>query len=838
MENNGTLKTKFNKINEILTCLNDINSASETEFEIRFGQFNKNKFFPKISLENFITSNSFLSVLCDTNVVQEYALIVNYRDSTRVTQILSTPKCNGILSYPWANADIIGEKIIKKQNIKNIDDHDYGIRYSLSKESVISDSMALYDTVNNPPVFFKTRKRITYLYRHMKIDISMFKSSDDINNLENSETRYDIEIELIDTTMVDLHDMFYLSEQILKIIQKTNIPMKFDEMVKVKERYSHLVKSKKFIGCQPETLTFTKVSRNTDYAMTIKLDGKRHLLFVDRGSVFLLDNKLNVVDFGIVTEDKLSDNFIIDGELLSNGVFYCFDILFYSNKDVRTLNLKERLTSLQDFVNNINNPNIAMKEYFFENLYSKVKNYITDTPVGTDGIILVPINKPYPETKNVNVPLKWKPEILNTIDLKIKKVKNVDDSDHEIWLLFCSGDHQFEYYGYTNLGITKIPIETALNYSDGSVVEFFFDKINEQFSPSKPRHDKIEGNFIEVAKDNFDTIMDSFDILSHFNQKASNKIQTSFFDMRRFHNWLKRSLLYKAVSSEPNNKSRKLLDLACGKGGDIHKWVDNNIRYVEGYDIDENSVNQAILRHSKVKQKPTSKNFDFSFNCLDLNKNTVPFNENNNFDIVTCFFAIHYFCESQQTLSNFISNFDGLKQNGIILITCLCSEKLKSVNYTYDSENLKITPVNSKSINVFIKNTVLDKPTEEYIVDSKMLIDTMASRGFSLSESKTFDEYYPLWKENENFLNYQDRSYSFLNRTYIFKKNSVTTKNNPMTIHVQSQQETKPVVINSKNSSSYEGFSLPELRKYCKNQNINIETLKTKKSILAFLNKK
>jgi hypothetical protein len=92
----------------------------------------------------------------------------------------------------------------------------------------------------------------------------------------------------------------------------------------------------------------------------------------------------------------------------------------------------------------------------------------------------------------------------------------------------------------------------------------------------------------------------------------------------------------------------------------------------------------------------------------------------------------------------------------------------------------------------------------------------MKSKGFTLVESKTFDEYYPMWKENDNFLNYKDRNYSFLNRTYVFKKCS-----NP----IKPQAET----------ICLEKMTLVELRKYCKSNNINIETLKTKKSILLHL---
>ena len=61
-------------------------------------------------------------------------------------------------------------------------------------------------------------------------------------------------------------------------------------------------------------------------------------------------------------------------------------------------------------------------------------------------------------------------------------------------------------------------------------------------------------------------------------------------EMRKFHNFIKK--IYIDKSSEPETR---LLDIACGKGGDIYKWLTNkNIVSVKGFDINA-AENRSIL---------------------------------------------------------------------------------------------------------------------------------------------------------------------------------------------------------------------------------------------------
>ena len=55
--------------------------------------------------------------------------------------------------------------------------------------------------------------------------------------------------------------------------------------------------------------------------------------------------------------------------------------------------------------------------------------------------------------------------------------------------------------------------------------------------------------------------------------------------LKKLHNRIKRTLLQLFASD-----ADRLLDLACGRGGDLHKWLDCRIKYVRGYDIADGEV--------------------------------------------------------------------------------------------------------------------------------------------------------------------------------------------------------------------------------------------------------
>lgn len=857
------IKNLVAKNEQILFCLDTFNKNQLLEFEVRFRQNNKNtkSKAPSVSIDTFVKLHHFFSNVCDNSqTLIENEFIVSYKNGMRVSQKMLPDKEGSSLIFPWKGGKVFSDNVIIKKRIKNVDITEYGLRFSLSEETPVN-----FTDDNGGPVLFRTRKRTSYFYENLRVDLSMYKSSDNINSLEKSEILFDVELELLKSENSKLYfpdQLIHFAEQILKIIQETDFVIPDNEINHVLGEYKKLTNSSKFIGCQPETLTESRcVDKDPrNYAITVKLDGKRKMLFAKDKKVYTLDSKLNISFTGITTSD--SAMYLVDAEFF-NGEYHCFDVLFYNNEDVRWQKLDKRLTMMTDFVskkinwkNSSNKVNVFCKEYHFDNIMEKISEMKKSHVEGvTDGIIVVPVNKGYPFRKtqkqdDSEAPMKWKPEIMNTVDFKIKKLNKTEF--HEKWELLCSGDEKFSYplSKSKDLGVTDIPIEIARFYMDESVAEFFFDKDSESFFPVKSRHDKLQGNYLGVAVDNFETSINSYDISAFFSKGSSSfkQARSSFFDTRRFHNWIKRSLLDKACVLE-NSNNMALLDLCCGKGGDIHKWTDNNIRYVEGYDFNSASVSEAVKRFEKVRAKPATKNFDFRFFRKDLSNELVYPMYNQGFDLSTCFFAIHYFFKSNESLETFAKSLQHLKHGKRFIITTLCSKALADLGYQFETENVSIKPViMGKSVKVHIRGTVLDEETEEHIADYKTLVDVMRKNGLELEETKMFSEYYDSWKQNGNFINYSDRAYSFLNRSYIFVKKSVPSTQEPYLWSdsiPETQIEEDPVSVDISNLSinsntvvapDISKMTVKELRTYAESVNIFIpSSVKSKKQIIQML---
>ena len=249
-----------------------------------------------------------------------------------------------------------------------------------------------------------------------------------------------------------------------------------------------------------------------------------------------------------------------------------------------------------------------------------------------------------------------------------------------------------------------------------------------------------------------------------------------FYNMRLFHNHVKRMLYDKYANNIEN-----LLDLCSGKGGDIDKWLNNNIINVHGYDIDIDSVNEAKSRlKSKLKYKH---NNNYNFDVLDLSTNVLPKPQKPQklYNVVSSMFAFHYFFKSKETFETIITTIQNNLIPGGYFIGCLFDGE--TVNTKLNNPFLDPTRFYIKQkqtndyygdifgncINVYIGETVLDKPTDEYLVNFQHFVILMESKGFVLVETSMFSDIFKQCSGNFQ-LNNVEQELSFLNRYFVFKK--------------------------------------------------------------------
>jgi len=187
------------------------------------------------------------------------------------------------------------------------------------------------------------------------------------------------------------------------------------------------------------------------------------------------------------------------------------------------------------------------------------------------------------------------------------------------------------------------------------------------------------------------------------------------FHMLEFHNHGIKDMLYSKSS-----KKGAIVELACGQGGDLPRWIKYEYKFILGVDLVKNNIyspkNGAYSRLLKDKSdfiynNDKDKNIQFpdmvfavgdcsksiitgecainnedpsmddkdSYNLLKMvfgksnKKNDTQFNKiigrgANGFDVCSCMFGIHYFFKNEKMLDGFLLNVRQLLNNGGVFI--------------------------------------------------------------------------------------------------------------------------------------------------------------------------
>lgn len=71
--------------------------------------------------------------------------------------------------------------------------------------------------------------------------------------------------------------------------------------------------------------------------------------------------------------------------------------------------------------------------------------------------------------------------------------------------------------------------------------------------------------------------------------------QSSILHLRSLNNWIKFTLIHDYCKQRS-----RVLDLACGKGGDLKKWKEQHILHYVGVDIADGSIRDAVERYKSM----------------------------------------------------------------------------------------------------------------------------------------------------------------------------------------------------------------------------------------------
>lgn len=140
-------------------------------------------------------------------------------------------------------------------------------------------------------------------------------------------------------------------------------------------------------------------------------------------------------------------------------------------------------------------------------------------------------------------------------------------------------------------------------------------------------------------------------VASHYNARpdvgTEQRKSSRIFHLKNFNNWVKAVLISRHV-----RRDDYVLDLCCGKGGDLLKWKTGRIKYLFAADIAEFSVDQAKTRYQ-------SGNFPFNADfiaCDCFSDDLLKHTRRQTFDIVNIQFALHYAFETEERATTAIRN--------------------------------------------------------------------------------------------------------------------------------------------------------------------------------------
>lgn len=285
--------------------------------------------------------------------------------------------------------------------------------------------------------------------------------------------------------------------------------------------------------------------------------------------------------------------------------------------------------------------------------------------------------------------------------------------------------------------------------------------------------------------------------------------------LKDYHNWIKSIIIYSYCSpikefNTTQSKRTSVLDIGCGRGGDLMKWYHARVGDYIGIDVDYygiySSTNGAISRYNELKRKypdfgkiqwiqaDPSILLESTYqenrlpNMTSENKQLIKkvFTKNKKFDCISSMFAIHYLFDSKESVNNLVDNIQNyLKVGGYLLFTLfdakLVMDKLGDsdtfTTYYIDDDGIrkklfeiikkfdgKLEDKEGLAIDVHMAWIKQQNEYEtEYLVTPKLLNDVMKRAGCRLVESDLFCNLYTINQQyftqviehEENIRNYK-----------------------------------------------------------------------------------
>jgi hypothetical protein len=724
------------------------NKGLKPEMEVRFGFFTGGRF------------NSELTATGCNNIFSHYHL-----NHQRITDTIYGYTNGESLRLRNIDGETI-EEVKRKYPSLNIDIEEYSLRIAFALESNEERKIPnVKPYIRNKDVYYT---ELDSGYRLELMEIHMGNSN--VKQLELEVTN-DPNLDRLQETVESVYRILHGTELIYTISEKRSLVNDFNKINKIRSTSHNISRYPitQVRNLHLKDMVYGGlIGGKTQYTVTYKSDGLRRLLCFNKVGLWIIyPDSYNLVirhDYGVY--NVMDCELIISSsrkytDIIPRAKYWVsvFDTLIINGTNgIQSQPHSIRLARGQSFIKSSFTPqsletqtqgsllaNVKLNDgrYINENVEVENRNIMEITfkpfwalrspidfytimndlfnqeelqPYITDGFIFTPesIYNPHSEsipfserilTMHPDV-CKWKPQEMITNDFRIVKGKDVklyvvsSNKSSKEEVLFTGT----EYHHYSgSVPLTKM-FDNIPNYS---IVEFAWDKDNQELIPLKVRYDKGGPNNKNVAMDNWTLIMNPItkDIL----------IGQDFSQVYRYHNNIKRDL-YNALA----RKDDILLDIGSGKGGDISKWGKfGHIFAVEPNKEHREEFMRRLVHKDKVTLLPLN-----AYEDKEEITNKIREKYPDGVDIISFMLSLSFFWKSEEILDSIVSLIDNnLKAGGKVIFLTIDGNAIKeSFSPTLGglvSSSKILGPVSMElkgnTVDINIKDSIVENQ-EEYLV--------------------------------------------------------------------------------------------------------------------------
>ncbi|KAL4712928.1 hypothetical protein ACJJTC_011998 [Scirpophaga incertulas] len=257
---------------------------------------------------------------------------------------------------------------------------------------------------------------------------------------------------------------------------------------------------------------------------------------------------------------------------------------------------------------------------------------------------------------------------------------------------------------------------------------------------------------------------------NHIEEKGlDERFNSPIFYLRNFNNWVKSVLIKEFIDKlreKDYGRSLKVLDICCGKGGDLGKWKKCRVDRVVFADIAKVSVQQCQTRYEDLRRR-NDRLFNAEFIAADCTKDTLRdkyADPSIKFDVVSCQFGLHYSFESLVQARRMLTNIsECLKPDGFFFGTIpnayeIISRAQKSKAYSFGNRIYSIKllfdpnqgyPLFGAKYDFHLEG-VVDCP--EFLVNFEVFVKLAAQYGLELVYKAKFSDFYQQYAEKHKQL--------------------------------------------------------------------------------------